>query len=149
MNLNRVNLSLTDEPDVLHQLERNSRFEQTPRGKAFVVQYDGRILEFHPGEALPLDADIANVLLRREWVIVGDDLKGMQRPVFREISRYNIAEGVEMRVSKTTCRFCGKECGNPGSLGQHILRFCPELKDKKETEADGNEVPELVSADTE
>ena len=150
METRQVSLALTDEKDVLRQLERNVQWTETPKGRAWVTQWDGKVLTFYPGVPITLNESIAKDLLRRETIVVGDDLKGPIKQVLRQVGSYDVVDSLKDVKTKTTCQFCGKECGTPGRLGQHILRLCPVLEEEKATkkeaeESDESETSNVVS----
>jgi len=123
----QVRLRLTENEDILRELEAHGRLKVNPRHpkrrKELVLLFDAKPFHFAPGETVIVGRRVANALRRESQIVVGDHLTGDVAAGVEEIGAYDMTQGYEEhRRSITACSICEKEFDNVSDLGKHLIK---------------------------
>lgn len=146
MSSMNVSLRLTEDPEILAQLEANGAFKQRggttrkPEGpKTYIAQaMNGQAFEFEPGKVITVPDNVARALYSQGVLFGGTPTEWGGRkfnsaldadyvPVLEIVEKWAVGEEQPSarRSRKTTCPLCNTDQGTVERLKNHMLE-CEE-----------------------
>ncbi|MCI0349001.1 MAG: hypothetical protein L0Z53_06205 [Acidobacteriales bacterium] len=124
----QVQLSLTNDAEVLEQLRLNKRLQRRGRQEIFTLQFNSVPFDFYAEggkrNIVTVGQNVANALRRDSAVIIGNHLTGLVKAALTVVGSYSLTEGTSNLPSRTTCPYCQEEQNSPRLLARHLMSLC-------------------------